>query len=100
MVVFVLVERRVDRPLIQLELFSNRMFTVSAVVTVIGMFAYLGTAYATSIRLSAIQEYSPLKTSIGFVLPQHHGRGPVPGQHAGCSQRYNPGWVLAGGHGR
>ena len=52
--------------LIRLELFSNRVFVASAVVTVIGMFAYLGTAYGTSIRLSAIQGYSPLKTSIAF----------------------------------
>ena len=36
LVVFVLIEQRVDRPLIQLELFSNRMFTVSAIVTVLG----------------------------------------------------------------
>lgn len=56
MALFVVVERRVDRPLIRLELFSNRVFTISAVVTVIGIFAYLGTAYSTSIGLSAIQE--------------------------------------------
>ena len=67
LVAFVLVERRVDKPLIRLDLFQNRMFTVSAVVTVLGMFAYLGTAYSTSIRLSAIQEYTPLKTAVGFV---------------------------------
>src|SRR3954451_16546551 len=29
MVIFVVIERRVDRPLIRLDLFSNRMFTVS-----------------------------------------------------------------------
>lgn len=96
MVVFVLVERRVDRPLLQLELFSNRMFTVSAVVTVLGMFAYLGTAYATSIRLSAIQEYSPLKTAIGFVLLNIMGVVLFP-VSSRMLQRFNPGWVLAGG---
>ena len=96
MVVFVLVERRVDRPLIQLELFNNRMFSVSAVVTVLGMFAYLGTAYATSIRLSAIQEYSPLKTAIGFVLLNVMGVILFP-VSSRMLQRYNPGWVLAAG---
>jgi MFS family permease len=96
MVAFVAVERRVDKPLIQLELFSNRMFTVSAVVTVLGMFAYLGTAYATSIRLSAIQDYSPLKTSIGFVLLNIMGVILFP-VSARLLQRYNPGWVLAAG---
>lgn len=93
---FVAIERRVDRPLVQLELFSNRMFTVSAVVTVIGMFAYLGTAYATSIRLSAIQEYTPLTTSIGFVCLNVMGVLLFP-VSTRMIERYKPGWVLAAG---
>ncbi|HZZ96713.1 MAG TPA: MFS transporter [Jatrophihabitantaceae bacterium] len=96
MALFVMIERRVDRPLIQLDLFSNRMFTVSAVVTVIGMFSYLGTAYATSIRLSAIQEYTPLKTSIGFVCLNIMGVVLFP-VSTRVIERYNPGWVLAAG---
>ena len=96
LVAFVAIERRVAKPLIQLELFKNRMFTVSAVVTVIGMFAYLGTAYATSIRLSAIQEYTPLKTSIGFVLLNIMGVVLFP-VSARMLQKFNPGWVLAFG---
>ena len=55
-------------PLLRLDLFANRAFAVAAIVTVLGMFAILGTAYATSIRLSAIQGFTPLKTSIAFVL--------------------------------
>jgi hypothetical protein len=46
-------------------------FTVAGVflmLFVIGMFAFLGTAYSTSIRLSAIQGFSPLKTSIAFLF--------------------------------
>ena len=96
MVAFVVIERRVDKPLIQLNLFNNRMFTVSAVVTVLGMFAYLGTAYATSIRLSAILEYSPLKTAGGFILLNIMGVVLFP-VSAKMLQRYNPGWVLAAG---
>ncbi len=98
LVVFVVVERRVDRPLIQLDLFSNRTFTVSAVVTVIGMFAYLGTAYDTSIRLSAIQEYTPLKTSIGFFCLNVMGVVLFP-VSSRMIERYKPGWVLAAGMG-
>ncbi len=98
LVVFVLVEQRVDRPLIQLELFNNRMFTVSAVVTVLAMFAYLGTAYATSIRLSAIQGYTPLQTSVGFVLLNIMGVVLFPVSPR-ILQRFNPGWVLAAGAG-
>jgi MFS family permease len=94
--IFVVIERRVDKPLIQLELFSNRMFTVSAVVTVLGMFAYLGTAYGTSIRLSAIQNYTPLKTSVGFVLLNIMGVVLFP-VSTKMLQKLNPGWVLAAG---
>jgi MFS family permease len=96
LVIFVLIERRVDRPLIQLDLFSNRIFTVSAIVTVIGMFAYLGTAYDTSIRLSAIQGYTPLKTSIGFFCLNVMGVILFP-VSTRMIERYNPGWVLAAG---
>ena len=96
MALFVVIERRVDRPLIRLELFSNRVFAVSAVVTVMGMFAYLGTAYATSIRLSAIQDYTPLKTSIGFFCLNVMGVVLFP-VSTRMIERYNPGWVLAAG---
>lgn len=95
---FVVVEQRVAKPLIQLDLFANRMFTVSAVVTVLGMFAYLGTAYATSIRLSAIQNYTPLMTSVGFVLLNIMGVVLFP-VSSKMLQRFNPGWVLTVGVG-
>ncbi len=96
LVAFVVVERHRNRPLLQLELFSNRIFAASAVVTVIGMFAYLGTAYTTSIRLSAIQGYSPLVTSIGFVCLNIMGVVLFP-VSSRVIERYNPGWVLAVG---
>jgi len=95
-VLFALVERRSEAPLLRLDLFSNRIFVGSAVVTVIGIFAYLGTAYATSIRLSDIQGYSPLKTSIGFVCLNIMG---VVLFSAGARmiERHNPGWTLVAG---
>ncbi|MEV7042379.1 MFS transporter [Amycolatopsis sp. NPDC051061] len=96
MALFVVIERRVDRPLIRLELFSNRIFTVSAVVTVVGMFAYLGTAYATSIRLSAIQEYTPLATSIGFFCLNVMGVLLFP-VSTRVVERFSPGVVLGTG---
>jgi MFS family permease len=67
LIIFVLVERRSEAPLLRLDFFRDRNFAVTAVVTVIGMFAFLGVAYSTSIRLSAIQGFSPLKTSIAFL---------------------------------
>jgi hypothetical protein len=66
------------------------------VVTVIGMFAYLGTAYDTSIRLSAIQNYTPLKTSIGFFCLNVMGVVLFP-VSTRLIERFNPGTVLAAG---
>jgi electron transfer flavoprotein beta subunit len=37
-------------------------------VTVVGMFCYLGTGYVTSIRLTAIQGFTPLKASLAFIV--------------------------------
>ncbi len=67
LMLFVVTERRSRAPLLRLDFFHNRNFAVASVVTVIGMFAFLGVAYSTSIRMSAIQGFSPLKTSIAFL---------------------------------
>jgi MFS family permease len=96
LVLFVMAENRSKAPLLRLSLFSNRAFAVAAVVTVVGMFSFLGTAYATSIRLSAIQGFSPLKTSIAFVLLQGMCLLQMPITHR-VLERYNPKWALGSG---
>ena len=68
LVAFVLAEHRSASPLLDLGLFANRNFTVAAIVTVVGMFCYLGTGYVTSIRLTAIQGFTPLKASLAFIV--------------------------------
>ncbi|MFF4487801.1 MFS transporter [Streptomyces sp. NPDC001544] len=65
---FIVAELRSDSPLLRLDLFTNRAFAVASFVAVVGMFSYLGTAYATSIRLGPIQHQSPLRGSFAFVL--------------------------------
>jgi MFS family permease len=96
MALFVAIEYRTRSPLLRLELFSNRAFAVTAFVTVVGMFAFLGTAYASSIRLSAIQGFSPLKTSIAFVLIQGFTLVLLP-LISYAMPRVNPRWLLGGG---
>ncbi len=94
LIAFVMVERRTEKPLVQLDLFANRAFVVTSVVTLLAMFAYLGTAYATSIRISAIQGHSPLFTAVAFILLNIMGAVLFPVSPF-LLQRYNPGWVLA-----
>lgn len=96
LLIFVFVERRSEAPLLRLDFFHNRNFAVAAVVTVIGMFAFLGTAYSTSIRLSAIQGFSPLKTSIAFLFLNGMALIELPFTIR-LLERYSPKWPLTGG---
>jgi len=93
---FVLVESRSAAPLLRLDLFANRAFAVAALATVIGMFAYLGTAYDTSIRLSAIQGFTPLKTSLAFLMLNGMALVLTP-VVSRVLERYNPKWTLGVG---
>lgn len=93
---FVSVEQRHPNPLLRLQLFSRRSFAVASIVTVTGMFAFLGTAYATSVRLSSIQGFSPLKTSLAFLLLNGCTVAQVP-LTARLLPRVNPRWMLGGG---
>ncbi len=93
---FIAAERRAPAPLLRLDLFANRSFAVIAFVTVSGMFAMLGTAYATSVRLSSIQGFTPLKTSIAFLLLNGLTVAQVP-LTIRLLPRVNPRWMLAGG---
>jgi MFS family permease len=93
---FLAIERRSRSPLLRLELFANPAFAITALVTVVGMFAFLGTAYPSSIRLSAIQGFSPLKTSIAFVLLQGFALVLLP-LVARMVHRVNARWMLGGG---
>ena len=93
---FIIVERRSSAPLLRLDLFANRAFAVAAIATVFGMFSYLGTAYASSIRLSAIQGFTPLKTSIAFLLLNGMTLVLAP-LTSRVLERYNPKWTLGVG---
>jgi len=93
---FILVERRSGAPLLRLDFFYNRNFAVASAVTIIGMFAFLGTAYSTSIRLSAIQGFSPLKTAIAFVFLNGIALVQLP-VTTRLLERHGPKWPLCAG---
>ena len=93
---FIAVELRARSPLLRLELFRNRRFAIASIVAVVGMFSFLGTAYATSIRLGPIQEQAPLRTSVAFVLLQGPALLLIP-LTSWLLHRVNPRWLLGGG---
>jgi MFS family permease len=65
---FIVVELRVPNPLLRLDLFRNRNFALASAVTVVGMFAFLGTAYSISLRMGPIQGQSSMRTAFAFLL--------------------------------
>jgi MFS family permease len=94
--IFVRIELRTREPLLRLNLFASRNFSLNSFVTVIGMFAFLGCAAATSIRLTAVQGFSPLQASIGFVALQGFALFLLP-LISWLTPRVNPRWLLGGG---
>jgi hypothetical protein len=94
--IFVRIELRVHDPLLRLELFLSRNFTLNSVVTVIGMFAYIGCGAATSIRLTATQGFTPLQASVAFVALQGPPLLFLP-LVSFAMTRVNPRWLLGGG---
>ncbi|MFD5662564.1 MFS transporter [Streptomyces hirsutus] len=70
LVAFVLIERRADSPILNLTLFKDRAFTVGSIVAVIGMIAFLGACFATSMWLGPVQHQDPLRVAVPFLLLQ------------------------------
>ncbi|MFE2430643.1 MFS transporter [Streptomyces sp. NPDC059373] len=95
---FIAAERRAASPLLRLDLFKNRAFAVASIVAVVGMFSYLGTAYATSIRLGPIQHQSPLRSSVAFILLNSWTLLLMP-LISRLLEKVSPRWVLGGGLG-
>lgn len=96
LLLFVLIERRSQAPLLRLDFFRNRNFAAGSVVTIIGMFAFLGIAYSISIRLSAIQGFSPLKTAVAFLIANGMALVQLP-ITIRLMERTSPKWPLAAG---
>ena len=98
LIAFVLIELRVPNPLLRMDLFRNRAFALAAGVTVLGMFSFLGTAYAISIRMEVIQHQSALRTAFAFVLLSGLTIFLFP-LTSFMMAHYQPRWILGGGFG-
>ncbi|WP_431032594.1 MFS transporter [Streptomyces sp. P6-2-1] len=67
---FVVVELGAASPILDLRLFRNRAFAVSSVAAVVGMLAFLGACFATSMWLGPVQHQSALRVAVPFLLLQ------------------------------
>ena len=68
--VFVVIERKAASPILHLDLFRNRSFAVVAVVAVVGMFAFLGIGFSTSMWMGPVQHQPALLIGILFLFLQ------------------------------
>lgn len=93
---FVLVEVGAKSPIFDLTLFRNRAFTVSSVVAVIGMLAFLGACFATAMWLGPVQHQDPLRVAIPFLLLQGPAFVLIP-VVSRLLHRVAPAWLLTSG---
>lgn len=93
---FVLVEVGAASPIFDLTLFKNRAFAVSSAVAVIGMLAFLGACFATSMWLGPIQHQDPLRVAVPFLLLQGPAFVLIP-VVSRLLHRVAPTWLLTSG---
>ncbi|MEZ0156624.1 MFS transporter [Streptomyces althioticus] len=93
---FVLVELGADSPIFDLKLFRNRAFTVSSVVAVIGMLAFLGACFSTSMWLGPVQHQDPIRVAVPFLLLQGPAFVLIP-VVSRLLHKVAPAWLLTSG---
>jgi EmrB/QacA subfamily drug resistance transporter len=96
LVVFVVIELRTESPLLDLRLFRNRQFTISSIVAVVGMFAFLGALFSTSMWLGPVQHQNGLYIGLLFVLLQGPAFFLIPVVHR-LQARIAARWLLTAG---
>ena len=67
--IFVARQRRLDDPMIDLDLFDDRRFSVSIWTNVVCMFALLGNSIIVTQYLQSVLGYSPLKAALWSIAP-------------------------------
>jgi EmrB/QacA subfamily drug resistance transporter len=95
---FVSWEARTDHPMLPLDLFRDRRFSVASGVITVTFFAMFGLFFLSTLYLQYVLGYSPLEAGLAF-LPVAGAMIAVAPRSARWSERYGPGTVMAGGFG-
>lgn len=93
---FVFAELRSESPMMNLSLLKIPSFAAAAVVALVGMLGFIGTAYVVSIRLGAVMHLSALEAGMPFVILQLIPLLLAPVLSRMLSQ-VDARWLLAGG---
>ncbi|UKA60736.1 MFS transporter [Arthrobacter sp. FW306-2-2C-D06B] len=93
---FVVIESRTAQPLIHLSLFKNSSYSITGVVAVTGMFAFLAICFSTSVAVSGLALAETWKVGVLFVFIQGPAFAFIP-VVGWLIHHVAPRWVLTAG---
>ena len=96
LVSFVVIETRSDDPLIHLSLFKNSAYSITGIVAVTGMFAFLAICYSTSVAVGGLALAEAWKVGVLFVFIQGPAFVLIP-VVGWLIHHVAPRWALTGG---
>jgi MFS family permease len=96
LVSFVIIETRTRQPLIHLSLFKNSAYSITGIVAVTGMFAFLAVCYSTSVAVGGLALAEAWKVGVLFVFIQGPAFAFIP-VVGWLIHHVAPRWVLTAG---
>ena len=96
LVAFVVIETRTKQPLIHLSLFRNSAYSITGIVAVTGMFAFLAVCYSTSVAVGGLALAEAWKVGVLFVFIQGPAFAFIP-VVGWLIHHVAPRWVLTAG---
>jgi MFS family permease len=96
LVAFVIIETRTRQPLIHLSLFKNSAYSITGIVAVTGMFAFLAVCYSTSVAVGGLALAEAWKVGVLFVFIQGPAFAFIP-VVGWLIHHVAPRWVLTAG---
>lgn len=96
LVAFVVIETRTKQPLIHLSLFKNSAYSITGIVAVTGMFAFLAVCYSTSVAVGGLALAEAWKVGVLFVFIQGPAFAFIP-VVGWLIHHVAPRWVLTAG---
>ena len=96
LVLFVVIEMRTKHPIIHLSLFKNSAYSITGVVAVTGMFAFLAICFSTSVAVGGLALAETWKVGVLFVFIQGPAFAFIP-VVGWLIHHVAPRWVLTAG---
>ncbi|HRO31499.1 MFS transporter [Citricoccus sp.] len=96
LVAFIVIETRTEQPLIHLSLFKNNAYSITGIVAVTGMFAFLAICFSTSVAVSGLALAETWKIGVLFVVIQGPAFAFIP-VVGWLIHHVAPRWVLTAG---